>query len=168
MFHPLNGRNNYSLLLPPKDWTSRAPLADPSKDEAADPVQPGELDDVRPAPQIMAAMLRREEELRLGPETQQAYAAGEEDMLDYLLALQKRVVREFGYPETHVHLLRGAGALYSRSELPADRLPFYIRYNRSHQGILRARDCVVDVPLISVTLSGQACESSLISHLAAK
>ena len=61
--------------------------------------------------------------------------------------LQLQVVGEFGFPASHVQLLRAAKQLYSREELPLEQLPHYVRFNRSARGDLRVGSAVPDVPL---------------------
>ena len=115
----------------------------------------------------MAAMLKREEELRLSDDTQRAYASRDDmDMLELVLSLQLQVVREFGLADNYVHIMRSALSVYSREELPLEKLPFYIRYNRSSRGALRVGDSVTDVPLTLVTRTDRVARpSSMISFL---
>ena len=87
--------------------------------------------DCRPPAAKMAAMLQREQQLRLADATQVAYACEalpDPAAINHLLQLT--VVREFGYPDSYVRFLRAASSEYSREELPWEALPHYVRFNR--------------------------------------
>jgi hypothetical protein len=151
MCHPINGRNNYDTwldaLVPTKrDELMKLPL---------------------PRADTMALMLQREQVLRLNEETQLAYCnKSEEDLYEYMSALQLKVVKEFGFSAEYVGILRSAASLYSREEVPFEKLPFYVRYNRSKRGHLVVGDSIEDVALTAVSSSdGKTTPTSLLSYL---
>mmetsp|Transcript_18461 Transcript_18461/g.26593 ORF Transcript_18461/g.26593 Transcript_18461/m.26593 type:complete len:132 (+) Transcript_18461:666-1061(+) len=118
----------------------------------------------------MAAMLRREQDLRLAETTQILYADPAVDSIALTTQLQLQVVGEFGFPASHVQLLRAAKQLYSREELPLEQLPHYVRFNRSSRGDLRVGSAVPDVPLhwCSSAANPLAGPSSLLEIAAAR
>lgn len=163
MFHPTNGRDNFDPLSPLSDaneGAKRGALADSSVDEdneddsfAAVPLPQHYT---LPSAAVMAQMCLREETLRLLPSTQAAYASKNyPNPLRIAHLIQLAVVREFGFPDSFVRLLRSAASLYSRQDLPFEKLPHYVRFNRSAAGHLREGDPAPDVPLalLSATLS---------------
>jgi hypothetical protein len=101
----------------------------------------------------LKAMLIRENELRLCPETQREYAKRQADYMTFTDELQARVAREFGFePDIGVDILRCALQLYPNHTELAE-IPLYVKYNRSRQGCLAEGDAVPDVPLL--TLDGE-------------
>ncbi|PRW59105.1 iodothyronine deiodinase [Chlorella sorokiniana] len=86
----------------------------------------------------LQAMLRREDELRLSAEVQEAYAAAElredTDWMEVTEGLQRRVLREFGVPphqeETALRHFRAAPHMHPELK----PLAIYHRHQRSRQG----------------------------------
>lgn len=138
MFHPTSGRNNFEVL--------ELPAAEKQLLEDAKAL---------PSAATIALMMRREEELRQLPTTQRAYAdaADDTEYANVNDALQLAVVREFGLPDAAVRTMRASFTLYSREELPLEKLPFYMRFNRSKQGSLKPGSAAVDVSLAFLTSS---------------
>jgi len=104
----------------------------------------------------MKAMLIREQELRLCEETQQAYCRQEDRDDDPMQgsrevteAVQFQVAREFGFkdPWTGVQCLRLLPSLF-----PGDQelfeIPFYRRFNRAKQGLLKIGDTAPNLSVI--------------------
>lgn len=151
MFHPVNGRLNFEvmgLIVSDNDNVNCFAASDAIHSNCSVPALKPTFQ--RPHPEVMAAMLAREQALRLSPETQSQYADLSLDHIAITTDLQIRVVREFGYPDSYVQLLRAAAQLYSRDELPFEALPHYVRYNRSAKGELSVGSAVPDVPLYFV------------------
>jgi hypothetical protein len=101
-------------------------------------------------------MLIRENELRLSPVTQQAYADAElrddTSWMHVTEELQKRVVREFGIEDIEYGLtnIRIAHVLYP-NEQDFKEIPLYVKYNRCRQGNLHCGDYVPHVDLKLLT-----------------
>lgn len=150
MFHPVNGRCNFETVAL---TTEAEGEEEQSGTETVDyvhlscAVPPLGKDYHLPPAEVMAAMLRREEDLRLHPNTQAQYADPSVNSIALTSQLQVQTVREFGFPESHVQLLRSAERLYSREELPMELLPHYVRYNRSCRGFLTLGSAMPDLPL---------------------
>lgn len=164
MFHPVNGRLNFAemgVIVSDSPESAEAtscfsPL-DLIHSNCAVPVLAANF--TKPPPDVMAAMLAREQKLRLSPETQALYADLSVDSIAITSDLQVQVVREFGFPDSYVQLLRGAANLYTREELAFDKLPHYVRFNRSTRGHLSVGSSVPNVPLCFV---GQSMQKSLL------
>lgn len=102
----------------------------------------------------MAAMLRREEELRLSTEVQEHYAAvevdsSEQDWMDVTVELQRRVVREFGASE---HEEGAALAALREGALQCETgfTPLYVKYQRARRGDLAVGDAAVNCELLQL------------------
>jgi hypothetical protein len=96
----------------------------------------------------MLKMLAREESLRLCSETQLAYTTSFAKcplMLVHLIQLV--VVREFGFPDSYINILRTAVTMYPREEISFESLPHYVRFNRCWEGRLKVGDEAPNVPL---------------------
>lgn len=127
-------------------------------------VPPLPADSPLPSAEIMTLMLRKEEELRLSPTTQKAYAEASmsrhygRTYVTINHELQLSVVREFGFSDSYVNILRAALSLYSREEVPMSAFPFYVRFNRSKRGDLTKGSKAPDVPLalLSTPSSGDS------------
>jgi len=104
----------------------------------------------------MKAMLIREQELRLCEETQKAYYRQEDRDDDPMQgsrevteAVQLQVAREFGFkdPWIGVQCLRLLPSLF-----PGDdelfNIPFYRRFNRAKQGLIKVGDAAPNIPVI--------------------
>ena len=101
------------------------------------------------------AILRRENELRLSPQTQRQFATaaktkGGSGWLDVVEDLQKAVAKEFGLSEqVGLDAMRKAEAL-----LPGDpevmEISLYRKYNRCVDGDLDVGSMAPDVPLLPV------------------
>ena len=159
MFHPVNGRHNFAAM---GVVVSDNPVCDESgclsplnfvHSNCAVPELAAGF--TKPPPDIMAAMLAREQMMRLSAETQALYADPSLDSIAITSDLQVQVVREFGFPDSFVQLLRGAANLYTREELSFDKLPHYVRFNRSRKGHLSVGSSVPNVPLCFVGETGQ-------------
>lgn len=149
MFHPSNGRCNFDNLS-----VNASYMLSPDDNHDAEkwelPLLPPNF--VLPPPDEMAAMLHREEALRLSKQAQETYASKYgTSSLELTQLLQLQVVREYGYSDAFVRILRSAASLYSREELPFEKLPHYVRFNRSEMGCLRVGDRSVDVKLSLLT-----------------
>ena len=114
------------------------------------------------APHELKAMLAREDELRLSPETRAAFAQyrregrGEEGMSAVVDDVQRTVAREFGLSDdVGFEALRCAHAL-----LPGDpevtALSLYRRHNRCVDGVLAAGHAAPDVAIWPVCAAAQA------------
>ena len=71
--------------------------------------------------------------------------------------LQLEVVREFGFSDSYIRILRAVESLYSREQISWEELPHYIRFNRSTQGKLRCGDIApnVDIAFAAAAAAGQ-------------
>jgi hypothetical protein len=101
-------------------------------------------------------MLRRENELRLTPQVQEAYArthGGGKVTID----VQKQVAEEFGFPDVEVgiELLRTAEARFP-DDPEIKQLSHYRKYNRAKQGDLNTGDVAPDVRVYN--MDGQAVQ----------
>jgi len=103
-------------------------------------------------------MLRRENELRISPETQKKYAESEKlsvnDWMGVTLELQRNLVREFGYvgdlkEEYGLQILRAAQTLYPNDPEIMNSV-LYLKYNRARQGPLVAGEPAPDIPLATL------------------
>lgn len=107
------------------------------------------LEDVE---QRLAAILQRENALRLHPRVQAAYGAigeNEEEMSTFTTALQAHVATEFNVDAAvGVELIRSASTLFPETA----KLVHYVRYNRCSKGSLSVGDVSPDVKLS--TLAG--------------
>ena len=165
MFHPVNGRLNFLELAVAVSDSPQVAVIDASCFDPLDFVHRNcavpvlAADFTKPPSAIMAAMLAREQQLRLSPETQALYADPSVDSIAVTSQLQVQVVREFGFPDSYVQLLRGAAYLYTREELSFESLPHYVRFNRSRMGDLSVGKSVPNVPLCFV---GQTIQRRLL------
>jgi hypothetical protein len=164
MFHPVNGRMNFEEmgLVISRKCSLEAPSEscfspmDSIHSNCVVPVLPTDFS--KPPPRIMSAMLALEERLRLSPETQALYADPSIDSIAVTTDIQVQVVREFGYPDSFVQLIRAAAKLYKREELPFESLPHYVRFNRSRKGSLSVGAEVPNIPLCFVRNQGSCLE----------
>lgn len=94
-------------------------------------------------------MLRREAELRVSSEIQEAIEKAERsansEWMDVIDMLQRSIVREFNANQKkgcilHLQDLREAALRFPE-------IAFWVKYNRARQGALRAGDIAPDVPL---------------------
>ncbi len=165
MFHPVNGRLNFSELAIAVSGNAQTAVSESSCFSPLDLVHSNcavpvlAADFTKPSSAIMAAMLAREQQLRLSPEIQALYADPSVDSIAVTSELQVQVVREFGFPDSYVQLLRGAASLYTREDLSFESLPHYVRFNRSRMGDLVVGKTVPNVPLCFV---GQTIERRLL------
>lgn len=101
--------------------------------------------------QLLAAMLRRENELRLHPQVQEVYGNigdDEEEMSRFTTALQAHVASEFNVDTiVGIELIRSASSLFPE----AAKLAHYVRHNRSFTGSLSVGDEAPDVSLSTLT-----------------
>jgi hypothetical protein len=81
----------------------------------------------------MKALLHREVELRLAPETQHAYGLPMCDGVELTRQIQLIVVREAGLPDEAIEWLRAAPELYKDHPDMAS-ISHYRKYNRSREG----------------------------------
>eukprot|EP00808_Paulinella_micropora_P024232 g71857.t1 len=108
----------------------------------------------------LKAMLLRERELRLSPETQALFdLTGGGSCDGVYLDVQGQVAQEFGLSEeAGIYAIRTVAARF-----PNDKellsIPYYVRYNRSRQGKLQVGDAAPDAaPLLR--LDGRPCKLS--------
>lgn len=119
------------------------------------------------------AILRRENELRLAPETQRLFAAaaktvGGSGWLDVVEDLQRHVAKEFGLSEqVGLDAMRRAEAL-----LPGDpevkEISLYRKFNRCVDGDLAVGDVAPDAHLLSVGTGpgvGRGCKATTVHSL---
>ncbi|CAG8709284.1 2840_t:CDS:2, partial [Funneliformis mosseae] len=120
----------------------------------------------------LLALLREEERRRLSPETQKKYfnvgndPTCDKDWMDVTDQLQHDLVREFGYSDEAVQLMRRAPQLYPGDEHdPAFRTTqLYVRNNIAHIGVLTegmtAPDCLL-VPFdpSTFTITNENCNN---------
>ena len=106
----------------------------------------------------LAEMLKRENELRLSPETQAEFRRREDafaqfddttgDWIDYVAThLQPQVLREFGFPPDDEYALwemRTATYVYPQLR----NLALYVKFNRAERGRLRAGDAAPNVEFV--------------------
>jgi hypothetical protein len=101
--------------------------------------------------QLLAAMLRRENELRLHPQVQEVYGNigdDEEEMSRFTTALQAHVASEFNVDTiVGIELIRSASSLFPETA----KLAHYVRHNRCFRGSLCAGDEAPDVSLSTLT-----------------
>lgn len=119
-------------------------------------------------PDQIKAILRRENELRLAPETQAEFRAaaaakGPYGWPDVVEGLQRTVCREFGLSESvGFAAMRNADAL-----LPGDdevkQISLYRKYNRCKNGDLQEGDPPPDAPLIRVTDGVKSSVAAILS-----
>jgi len=108
----------------------------------------------------LLAMLRREQEMRVSPITQDKYRQAEldedTDWMEVTLQLQRDLIREFGYsPEEEeygLQLLRSAQTLFPDDEEVKNSV-LYLKYNKARQGPLREGEPAPDIPVR--TMSGE-------------
>jgi len=107
--------------------------------------------------ETLKSMLRRENELRLSPETQKLYESAEKrndtDWMEVTATLQERVLREFGVAEED--MARGLYTLRTSNQIFPDdpemkEIPLYVKYNIARQGSLNVGDSATDVPLTTL------------------
>jgi hypothetical protein len=101
---------------------------------------------------LVKAMLKYENQLRLAPEAQEAYATdGSVDITDNI---QRRVAREFGFEDENLgaEILRTAERLFP-DEPDIKSISHYRKYNRAVQGDLFEGGPAPDVQVAS--LSGE-------------
>ncbi len=106
------------------------------------------LEDIGVSYETLRAMLLREEELRLSPETQaQHKAKGQSAYPEVSAECQERVAREFGFTDARtsfgVQLLRCAESLVRRDPerlRDVQTISFYRRFNRLQDGGLKEGD----------------------------
>merc|ERR1712216_646720 len=88
----------------------------------------------------VAAMLRRENELRLSDPVQKAMeVSGPENYGGLIDAVQLQVATEFGLGKDGVDIMRAAMSLWGNDPSISGKLaqiPMYIRHNRAEQGAL--------------------------------
>lgn len=108
------------------------------------------VDDAR---KLMAAMLQRENELRLHPHVQSEFGRigeNEKEMSSFVDALQAHVASEFNVdPNVGINLIRSASTLFPETA----KLAHYVRFNRCFEGSLSVGDTAPDVDLS--TLAGE-------------
>jgi len=85
--------------------------------------------------ETMIKMLRREEELRLSEEVQKQFSDPATDTIHVAANVQLQVVREFGFNEDMVEMIRAAPALYPTCP-EVRRIPHYQKFNRAREGAL--------------------------------
>lgn len=106
------------------------------------------LEDIGVTYETLKAMLQREEELRLSPETQQRHRErGQKAYPEISADCQIQVANEFGYTgakqEFGVQLLRCAESLVRKNSqrlAEVQQISFYRRYNRLQDGYLKEGD----------------------------
>lgn len=149
MFHPVNGRFNYDPIDVSCDYRE---LMDEDPEAVNYAVPPLHLFHfkTKPSADVMIAMLNLEQQLRLSPEVQQLYA-GTMDPLFVTTQVQLQVVRQFGFPDSFVRFIRGARSLYSLEDIPHEKLPHYMRFNRSSPGTLTVGDPAPDMTMLLPT-----------------
>jgi len=108
------------------------------------------VEDVR---QLLAAMLQRENELRLHPDVQSEFGRIGEDECElsrFVAELQAHVASEFNVDaNVGIELIRSASTLFPEIA----QLAHYVRHNRCFEGSLRVGDKAPDVKLC--TLAGE-------------
>jgi len=139
MFHPVNGRFGFDLLPKP------------------------EVDIPIPSEEVMKAMLKREDELRLSDKYQEMFANPGKNAIHIAEIVQEQVAEEFGYtlPETKsqiIAVIRAAAAFYS-PEICS--IPHYVKFNKSAKGNFDVGSTLKDVKLAQ--LNGQ--ETTLFSYI---
>jgi len=102
---------------------------------------------------LVKAMLKYENQLRLAPEAQEAYAL--DGSIDITDNIQKRVAREFGFEDENLgaEILRTAERLFP-DDPDIKNISHYRRYNRAVQGDLVEGGSAPDVQVSS--LSGES------------
>jgi len=128
MFHPVNGRRGFDALPPPTHIKDIPPI------------------------ELMTAILKREDQLRLSPEVQGKFADPSFDTIHVAAEVQEQVAREFGFPDiaVAVEMIRAAPALYPNNP-EIRKIPHYLKFNRSCQGALQCGDTVPDAYLAKLT-----------------
>jgi len=93
---------------------------------------------ILPTKSLLLAMLQREQQLRLSPQTQDLYAV-DKNHGAITRDLQEQVAREFGFVGEHtsagVALLRGASSMFP-DDLDIKDASFYRKHNKSNRGAL--------------------------------
>lgn len=101
-------------------------------------------------------MLKRENDLRISPETQKLYEAAERsadtDWMEVTGRLQQQVASEFGFKESEqnkmaVDTLRSARAQFAAEDPSILDLAVYLKYNRARRGTISVGDTAPNVPL---------------------
>ena len=99
------------------------------------------------AEHLVAAMLWRENEMRLHSKVQAAFAIigeDEEEMSRFTIALQAHVSSEFNVdPAVGIELIHSASTLFPETA----KLAHYVRHNRCFQGSLRVGDQAPDISI---------------------
>ncbi|CAB9519913.1 expressed unknown protein [Seminavis robusta] len=102
------------------------------------------------AKDLLAALLQREDRLRLHPRIQAVFGSigeSEQEMSRFTTALQAHVASEFNVDEVvGVELIRSATTLFPDTA----KLAHYVRHNRCFQGDLRVGDRAPDVELLTL------------------
>jgi hypothetical protein len=122
MFHPVNGRRGFDLVPPPPNSDQKPPL------------------------ETMIKMLHREEELRLSDPIQKRFADPSVDTIHVAADVQLQVVREFGFNDDMVDMIRAAPALYPTCP-EVRRIPHYQKFNRAREGHLISGSPVPNCPI---------------------
>jgi len=134
MFHPVNGRQGFELLKVTEEQKLN-----------------------RPPIEIIKAMLKREDDLRLSPRVQALFNDPSIDTIHVGEEVQKEVITEFfgkqakEEMEKKLYQLRAAPALYSEKSEEIKRIPHYLKYNRSEQGTLNIGDIAPNFPLATLS-----------------
>ena len=141
MFHPTNGRNNFQNMSLDID-------CDNSDNSDNSSYYVPCLTHCCHVPNVCS--WTETCNLQLADTSQEVFADPTIDPIQFTTLLQIQVVREFGYPDYYVRILRAASYLYSRDELPFEQLPHYVRYNRSALCHVKIGEACPDVPLALV------------------
>ena len=113
-----------------------------------------------PSEDVVIAMLKRENELRLSKDVQLRFEEAEKsgsntDWIEVASEVQKEVLREFDVPEGALHAYRCAANKFPDIAL-------YVKYNRARQGDLQVGSKAPDVSLISLEDDGSTRIQSLL------
>jgi hypothetical protein len=99
---------------------------------------------------LLAAMLMREDKLRLHPRIQQQFGTfgeNEQMMSMFTTALQAHVSIEFNVdPHVGIQLIRSATSLFPETA----KLAHYVKHNRAFEGSLKVGDVAPDIELLSI------------------
>lgn len=100
---------------------------------------------------LLAAMLKREDELRLHHRIQEQFGSfgeHEQRMSMFTTSLQAHVSNEFNVdPQVGIQLIRSATTLFPETA----QLAHYVKHNRAFEGPLKVGDLAPDVDLLSIT-----------------
>lgn len=144
LFTPVDHNVSFGELI-----TDEMPTEEDRKRDYVD-ISRLEAMEVEEAKILLAAILRRENNLRLHPRVQAVFGSLGEDetaMSQFITALQRHVAREFHVdPIVGTELIRSAATLFPETA----KLAHYVRHNRCFEGNLKIGDAAPDVSLLTI------------------